>query len=431
MIPADEFFALPDRRQAELVATGHVVVDGQIADAVSSVWQAETVHVFDNPVRDQVITHLQRGRYTINELVAEFPLEKPAIDDLLSSLKYDRLTSLADHDAVIRTVGTEGVAYTYTVEALPFETRTWDPTLSLYLLAYDDAFPATLPSVASVDRDCGYAAYTEQLAAYWGLPESEVPADVREARFAESALGLLPVPEDVPDAARVRDRLLSVDDGYARKQFTPRRVLHGIKLRKSRCRRNPSLAAFQEFALYLADVNRYASLKHEADLQTLVEDGADLLFRCLFGQYRPEETTWEPFTVTDTSDSLSNTERQIVDVVRLQPTKNADLVDRWGFADGSALSSYLYHEFDSYAVRNGDSFICATESARRQVQSLRERGAIQCSKAPPTVPVSAKTPIDLPGETDRTEQRSITEEWSADDAGSSDGTSGVDWTQMG
>jgi hypothetical protein len=431
MIPADEFFALPEREQAELVANGHVVVDGQIAETVASVRQAETVHVFDGPVRDRVITHLQRGRYTINELVAEFPLEKQAVDDLLSSLKYDRLTSLADHDAVIRTVSTEGVAYTYTVEALPFETRTWDPTLSLYLLAYDDAFPATLPSGTTTDRGRGYPAYTEQLDAYWGFPESEVPAEVEDAQFVESALGPLPVPDDVPDIEHVRDRLLSVDEGYARKQFTPRRVLHGIKLRKSRCRRNPSLAAFQEFALYLADVNRYASLEHEPDLQTVVEDGADLFFRCLFGQYQPEETAWRPFTVTDVSDDLSDTERQIVDVVRLQPTKNAELVDRWGFADGSALSSYLYHEFDSFAVRNADSFICATESARRRVQDLQERGAIQCSKTPPAVPVPAKTPVDLPDWTEGTEQRASTEAWNADDSGSSDGTSGVDWTQMG
>lgn len=432
MIPADEFFALPEREQAEFIANGHVVVDGQIVDSNSSVRRGDSINVFNSPIRDQVITYLQRGRYTVNELVENFPLEREAVDELLSSLKHDRLNSLANQLAVIRTVDTKGSVYTYTVESLPFEIRTWDPTLSLYLLAYDESFPVTLPPLNSADRDQCYAAYTQQVEDYWGLPESEIPSGLADTnQFVDSALGPLPIPDDVPDTSRVQKRLLSVDDGYSRKQFTPRRVLHGIKLRKARCRRNPSLATFQEFALYLADVNRYAILKNEGDLRTLIEDGGDLFFRCLFGEYRPEETEWTPFTVTNTSDQLSDIDRQIVDIVRLQPTKNAELVERWGFTDGSDLSRYLYHEFDSYAVRNSDSFICGTESARRRVLSLQERGEIQCSKSPPVVPVPAKTPIELPDREDGTEQSAITESWSTGDSDASDSTSGVDWTKMG
>jgi len=62
--------------------------------------------------------------------------------------------------------------------------------------------------------------------------------------------------------------------------------------------------------------------------------------------------------------SLTEEERErLADVVRLQPTKNGDLGDRWGLADGSAVHGYLEEHLGEYYYRDDDSLIRATEEA--------------------------------------------------------------------
>ncbi|MEF8781715.1 MAG: DUF5797 family protein [Haloarculaceae archaeon] len=54
---------------------------------------------------------------------------------------------------------------------------------------------------------------------------------------------------------------------------------------------------------------------------------------------------------------------RLVDVVELQPTKNATLQDRWGMDSGSEVHAYLEDELGEYYYRNDDSLICATPEA--------------------------------------------------------------------
>jgi len=54
---------------------------------------------------------------------------------------------------------------------------------------------------------------------------------------------------------------------------------------------------------------------------------------------------------------------RLADVVELQPTKNADLQDRWGMDSGSEVHAYLEGELKEYYYRNDDSLICATPEA--------------------------------------------------------------------
>jgi len=56
-------------------------------------------------------------------------------------------------------------------------------------------------------------------------------------------------------------------------------------------------------------------------------------------------------------------EERLADIVELQPTKNADLQDRWGMESGSEVHSYLENELKEYYYRNEDSLICATPEA--------------------------------------------------------------------
>lgn len=51
------------------------------------------------------------------------------------------------------------------------------------------------------------------------------------------------------------------------------------------------------------------------------------------------------------------------DLVELEPTKNAELQDRWGIESGSEVHSYLESELKDYYYRNEDSLICATPEA--------------------------------------------------------------------
>jgi uncharacterized protein (DUF2249 family) len=57
------------------------------------------------------------------------------------------------------------------------------------------------------------------------------------------------------------------------------------------------------------------------------------------------------------------TKERLADIVELQPTKNADLQERWGMESGSEVHQYLEGELKQYYYRNDDSLICATPEA--------------------------------------------------------------------
>lgn len=396
MIPTDEFFELPPDERRQLVDEGHVVVNGEITKTVPEEEVGGGVYVFDEPIIDQIVEHLKRGKYTANDLDPEFPIDKEVLDEVIRSLRTDRDDLLYDHFGVVRVVDTEGAAYVYTVESIPFDARVQDPTLGGYLLLTNEEFPLNdiplSPERGTGPRE-GYLADIEE---YWGIPEDEAAANLPAGiEFAESTLGPLPIGDTLPNSERVVDRLLSVDESYARKQADPRTVEQRIRFRKTRCRRAPSLPAFQEFALYLADLNRFAIVESDPDVRDLAKQGGEIFYRCLYGVMWPgEPTEWVPFRVTGGREELTQRQRRVVDLVELQPTKNDELVNRWGFADGSALYHYLNGAFDRFAFRNSDQYICTTESARRQVCALIDRDTLTATKMPPVVPPQRKTPIE-------------------------------------
>ncbi|MFB6162665.1 MAG: DUF5797 family protein [Halococcoides sp.] len=64
---------------------------------------------------------------------------------------------------------------------------------------------------------------------------------------------------------------------------------------------------------------------------------------------------------------------RIEDLVALEPTKNADLADRWDLADGSEVHATLEDDLSEYYYRDEDSMIRATAAARER---LREAGRL-------------------------------------------------------
>ena len=54
---------------------------------------------------------------------------------------------------------------------------------------------------------------------------------------------------------------------------------------------------------------------------------------------------------------------RLADVVTLQPTKNAELQERWGMESGSEVHSYLENELKEYYYRDDNSLIRATAEA--------------------------------------------------------------------
>jgi hypothetical protein len=66
--------------------------------------------------------------------------------------------------------------------------------------------------------------------------------------------------------------------------------------------------------------------------------------------------------------TLSEEERdRLADVVELQPTKNAELQERWGMDSGSEVHGFLESTLGEYYYRNEDSLICATPEAEALV----------------------------------------------------------------
>jgi hypothetical protein len=56
-------------------------------------------------------------------------------------------------------------------------------------------------------------------------------------------------------------------------------------------------------------------------------------------------------------------QERLRDLVELQPTKNAELQERWDMESGSEVHGYLESELKEYYYRNEDSLICATPEA--------------------------------------------------------------------
>lgn len=66
--------------------------------------------------------------------------------------------------------------------------------------------------------------------------------------------------------------------------------------------------------------------------------------------------------------TLSEEARErLTDIVTLQPTKNAELQERWGLDNGSEVHRYLEDELGEYYYRNEKSLICATPEAEALV----------------------------------------------------------------
>jgi hypothetical protein len=62
--------------------------------------------------------------------------------------------------------------------------------------------------------------------------------------------------------------------------------------------------------------------------------------------------------------SLSEQARErLEELVALQPTKNAELIERWGLEDGSAVHRYLESELKAYYYRDENSLIRVSEAA--------------------------------------------------------------------
>jgi hypothetical protein len=60
-------------------------------------------------------------------------------------------------------------------------------------------------------------------------------------------------------------------------------------------------------------------------------------------------------------------EERLADIVRLQPTKNKELQERWGLESGSEVHQYLESDLKDYYYRDDNSLIRATAEAAELV----------------------------------------------------------------
>lgn len=75
----------------------------------------------------------------------------------------------------------------------------------------------------------------------------------------------------------------------------------------------------------------------------------------------------------EADDTLPEWEQErVVDLVRLQPTKNAELQDQWGLASGGEVHQYLESQLKEYYCRDGDGYIRATDAAEEFVQNHQD-----------------------------------------------------------
>ena len=84
---------------------------------------------------------------------------------------------------------------------------------------------------------------------------------------------------------------------------------------------------------------------------------------------------------------------RLADIVALQPTKNGELQERWGFNSGSEVHGYLESELDEYYYRNADSLICATPEA----EALLGDGNVSDTRTVSGSPLERQVIAALPG----------------------------------
>ena len=74
----------------------------------------------------------------------------------------------------------------------------------------------------------------------------------------------------------------------------------------------------------------------------------------------------------ETEQLADREQERIVDLVRLQPTKNAELQDHWGLDSGSDVHHYLESQLKEYYYRDNDGYIRATDGAEEFVQNHQD-----------------------------------------------------------
>jgi hypothetical protein len=124
------------------------------------------------------------------------------------------------------------------------------------------------------------------------------------------------------------------------------------------------------------------------------------------------------------AEALSETARErLADVVELQPTKNAELQERWGLDSGSEVHQFLENDLGEYYFRDDNSLIRATEEAAELVDvepgvSDGEDGTPDAVRVPE---LAARVFSVLAGPEDRSESvvstlHSLREEYGVDPA---------------
>jgi len=90
------------------------------------------------------------------------------------------------------------------------------------------------------------------------------------------------------------------------------------------------------------------------------------------------------------SDLTDEELERLADVVRLQPTKNGELGDRWGMDSGSDVHGYLEGHLSDYYYRDDDSLIRATGEAADLTGA--EPGVVDDEDDPNAVPERITVP---------------------------------------
>ncbi len=102
--------------------------------------------------------------------------------------------------------------------------------------------------------------------------------------------------------------------------------------------------------------------------------------------------------------TLTDEERErLADVVRLQPTSNGELGERWGMKSGSEVHAYLEDHLADYYYRDDDSYVRATPEAATLVDAAP--GVEGDEGEAPTVvrvsPLEARVAAVVPGPEER------------------------------
>jgi transposase-like protein len=286
-----DFYELSKTEQRRLIRSKRAATSNGLLKELPETRPA--VRVFEKSLRELIFDRLESGRYTINELAAEFDVSSTDVRRIINKYRRygnDSFTgesflyhSLTERNGVIRVKQATGKQYHYSIEKIPYFARIADPTLTASLLSidqYQTNFPTiveNIPEGTATEIDETYALL---IGDFWDIEPQAVFDEITEypRTYIETSLFPFPLLDESKKYDHIQDRFAQPDAVY--KKFrniedTAKKI--GNDFRDLVERGQPGIRMYQVVGIELASLRRAAQQRSKVSLSVVNRQIEDVI----------------------------------------------------------------------------------------------------------------------------------------------------------